>query len=192
MNGYPHEHLNLWRHINAAADAAATLAALVRFRVTDRELTYTLRFRQQYQLVDLLHTFAYNARRAIEIADDYKAGVQQHAESITLVGFDETHVNLGIGDDAQPLTDKSLWWVLNRIVHSRELLVHEREDAEVGHRGRIKMYQTPVVFSVRSDFDRGDVQHFVRFERLIEAFLALTEKFEEALHAAGFEVRLYQ
>ncbi|WP_337171750.1 hypothetical protein [Gemmatimonas aurantiaca] len=192
MNGHSHEHLNLWRHLDAAADAAATLAALVRFRVTDREPIFVLKIRQQYQLVDLLHTFAYNARRAIEIANDYNPGIRQHADFIKLTGFEETHVELGIGEDARPLAEKSLWWVLNRIVHSRELQVYKKEEAEVGHRGRIIMYQTPVVFAVRSDFDGSDVQHYAKFERLLEAFLALTEKFEETLAAAGFEVRLYK
>jgi hypothetical protein len=192
MNGKSHEQLNLWRHLSAAADAAALLVALVRFKVTDREPLYVLTTRQQYQLVDLLHNFAYNARRAIELADEYEPGVRARAEFVRLVGFEETHVDLGIGQDALPLTDKSLWWVLGRIIHSRELRVHSKEDVDVGYRGRITMYQTPIVFSVRSDHDRSDVQHYARLERLLEAFLALTESFEVALGNAGFDIRLYQ
>ena len=192
MNARSHENLNLWRHLNAAADAAALLAALTRYRVTDREAMHALTTRQEYQLLDLLHTFAYNARRSIELADEYDGGLRDRAANFSLPGIGESEIQLGIGEDAVPLTDQSLWWVLGRIIHSRELRVHALEDAEVGNRGRVSMYQTPVAFSVRSDHDKPGIVHFAKIERLLEAFLLLTGRFENALKAAGFELHLYR
>lgn len=157
--------------------------------MTDREPLYALVSRQKLELTDCLHLFAYNARRAIELAEEYEPGTLGHAQGIELRGYGQTEIKLELMEDAQPLADKSLWWVLGRIIHARELKIHELEDPEVGTpwaaAPRITMYWTPIAFSVRSDYDGPDERHFVETDRLLAAFLALRDRFVAALKVVG-------
>ena len=191
MNG-TREHLALWRHHEAAVESAATLLALCRCRMTDRESLFALHVRQQLQLVDLLHQFSYNARRAIELAEEYEPGTIDHAKGVSVRPGRFDRIHLEIEEDAHPLVDQSVWWVLGRIIHARELEIHYLEDAEVGTEWaaapHITEYSTPIAFSVRSDFDGPDERHFILVEELLASFLALRHRFASAFHSAGFPI----
>jgi len=189
MNG-TRENLDVWRHYEAAAEAAASLLALSRCRTTDREPAHALHLRQRLQLIDLLHTFAYNARRAIELAEQLETGTISHAQSISVRPYGRVDIELEIMEDARPLADQSVWWILGRIIHARELNIHYLEDAEVGTewapKPHITVYSMPVAFSVRSDHDGPEERHFVLIAELLAAYLALRGRFVKAMHAAGY------
>jgi hypothetical protein len=198
MNGVNSEsrrRVALWRHYEAALDRAALITALCRCKTTDREPLDALRGRQRLQLADLLYEFCYYTRRALELAEQYEPGILEHAMQVKLPGFGERTLELEIGEDAVELVDESLWWVLNRVIHSRQLSIHDAEDAEVGTKWspapNITMYYTPAAFGVRSDRDEPDKLHWVRIERLIEAFLALRSRFARALNAVGIATDEY-
>jgi hypothetical protein len=189
MNGR-REDLALWRHYEAAAEAAASVVALSRSTMTDREPLYSLNSRQRLQLVDLLHAFAYNGRRTIELADELEPGTVDLAKAMSVRPYEVHKVELEIGEDAQPLTDESLWWVLGRIIHARELRIHYKEDAEVGTEWAaapdITMYWTAAAFSVRSDYDGADDRHCVLIDDLVAAYVILKDRIGKAIAAAGF------
>jgi hypothetical protein len=188
-NSAPHFRENaLWRHYDAAIDKGAILVAVARCRLTDREPLYRLRRRHHVQLVELLHEFCYHARKAIELADTVQPGAISHAKEISLLGYGETSTELDM-DHTVGLASESLWWVLGRIIHSREVAVHEREEIEVGSRWaaapRLTSYVSPIVFSVRSDHDAPEERHFVHAERLVECFLALQDRLDKAIQSLG-------
>lgn len=194
MNGRAlgHESISVWRHYDAALESAALIAAISRARFTDREPLYALLYRCELHLIDLLHDFAYNGRRAIELAEEYEVGIIDHAKGVKLPGFGETHVQLEIMEESRPLADQSVWWVLGRIIHSRSLTIHYFEDPEVGtewaRAPNITEYRTPIAFAVRSDYDGLDERHYAKVESLVAGFLALRGRFAKALVAAGAPV----
>jgi hypothetical protein len=181
--------LAIWRHHEASLEKASLLVALSRCRMTDREPLFELRARQGVQLIELLHEFCYHARKTIEIAETYKSGAINNAKTITMLGYDEwPQADLDIGEDAVPLTDQSLWWLLGRVIHSQEITVHEQQEAEVGSKWaaapNITCYWTPTVLSVRSGFDGPDKRHYVYAERLVEAYCLMNNTLGEALEKA--------
>jgi hypothetical protein len=81
-------------------------------------------------------------------------------------------VGLGIASH----TTQDLWWVLNRIVHSRLLSVAEAEGVDTVAEWTTdlsKSYWTPSLFMVRSDRDSDEAEHWVEVYHLVRAFLAL-------------------
>lgn len=188
MEDHLRQHLSLWRHFDAAMNAAATIAAISRCTMTDREPLYPLVSRQELQLIDQLHGFAYNARRAIELADDYEKGILNHAKGINLPGFAETHATLRFDEEPEPLADRSLWWFLGRIVHSRELKIRPATRPQVGSiwagAPNITVYQNAIALAVRSDYDEPDETHLAKIDELLQGFLALRTRLERAIGLA--------
>ncbi len=189
MNGKLQD-LALWRHHEAAIEAAAFLLAIARCRVTDREPAIGFVERQRLQAIDLLHEFSYNARRAIELAEAHDKGIIAQATKLSVRPPNRPNVQLAIEDDEHELADESLWWVLGRIIHSQELRIHYREEAEVGTEWAaapsITEYQTAVAFAVRSHYDGADARHFVLIEELLCSFLQLRERIAAACQVMGF------
>jgi hypothetical protein len=186
------EDVALWRHHEAAVEAAAALLAFSRCQVTDREPAYALTLRQRLQAIDLLHTFGYNARRAIELADTHEPGTIKHAKAIVVHPRDPRKLDLAIDEDAKELTDESLWWVLGRIIHSQELTIHYRDEARVGTEWaaapNLTIYRTPIAFAVRSDFDGPLDCHYVVFDDLLTSFAGLRERVAAACMLIGFPI----
>lgn len=132
--------------------------------------------------MELLHEFCYHARKTIELSETLVPGTTQRANTIKLF---ETEINLGL-EGFVPVVDKSLWWILNRVIHSREVRVLDHEDIEVGTKWaaapRITGYATPMVFCVQSDKDSSDTWHHAGIEQLIEAFVTLTRHLDQIAH----------
>jgi len=110
-----------------------------------------------------------------------------HATRINMPGYNERVAEMGM-EGSVPLADESLWWVLGRVIHSRDVLVREREVVEVSSAWaaapHTTSYWSPVVFAVSSDRDGGMDRHHVQAERVVETFLALRQRFDRALLAA--------
>lgn len=180
--------LALHQHRNGALDAAAHLLAICRAPITDREPLYRLRSRQLASAQELIHTFAYHARKTLELSADYEVDIVEHAKSISVRGYAEELLEMDDLGGTVPLAGQSFWWVLGRIIHSRELQVLDHERIEVGTEWaaapNITCYWTSVGFAVRSDHDGPSERHYVRIERLLESFVALQDKIARAVSCA--------
>jgi hypothetical protein len=177
----------LVRHYVAALDAGAMMVAISRTRLTDREPLWAVHTRLRQRLVELIHDFCFNARKAIELAEEYVPGMIDHADGILLPGYGESGVKLDLMRGVEPLANQSLWWLLGRVIHSRQLAARDQEDVEVGTKWKaapgITVYRTLVAFEVRSERDGLDQRHLVYVDRPVEAFFALGEKFNLAIDA---------
>jgi hypothetical protein len=176
------DHTSLRHHFERALDHAAILLALSDHQLTDRDPSYGLRARQRVQLSDHLHLFSFHARKAIELADLVSAASNLPLAKPGDVPPKEIVEEMGVVTH----TTKDLWFVLNRIIHSKELGIGEAETKTVvgpdwAPSPRLTSYWTPSVFSVRSDRDGVDEQHWVEPKHLIAAFLQLEPAFKEVL-----------
>ena len=63
------------KHREAALNAGALIVAIARCSLNAREPLYRLHDRQARRLIDLLHEFAFHARKAIELAERFEPGI---------------------------------------------------------------------------------------------------------------------
>jgi len=174
----------LWRHHDSALQAAALVLAMSRSWISDREpFHHDLHFRQIIQLTDLIHNFCYHARKSIEMAEEFRPGTLDAAKKqkihyqITSLELDDTEKTV------IQFTEQPFWWVICRLIHSREALVTETSETVVAHErtGRTRTILRPVAFAFRSDLDQPDQLHYVHTESLVSAFLyEVSRMIEEA------------
>jgi hypothetical protein len=178
--------LALWRHYEAARERAATLVALSRYRATDREPLYVLHTRQHHQLIDALHDFCYHARKTLELAEQHRPGILERANNMRLLR-NGGELDLGI-DGPVVLADRTLLWMLGRVIHSQDVGICAREEIDIGSpwaaAPKTTSYWPMVAVGVRSDFDEPNDYHYVSIEQLVEAFCRLDDSIHEALDAA--------
>ena len=157
--------------------------------MSDRDPVYRLRDLQKLQLLEALHSFAFNARKALELADVVTPGIIARAQKLMLAPPTELATKDLVEDvGAATHTPESLWFVLGRVIHSQHIEVADAEDVEVGSAWaaapKTTSYWTPLVFAVRSDRDPPEGIHYVEPKRLVAAFLALRDDFHDATLAA--------
>jgi hypothetical protein len=176
LNNAPQETSPLAHHLERALDHASVLVSLAQHRLTPEDPLLTLRERQRLQLHDQLHLFSFHARKAIELG-----GLEEAAKAQPLAGpgdYPPQEVtDLGISSH----TTKDLWWVLNRVVHSRTVDFAEWETTESASEWTMdpgQSYWSLSLFRVRSDFDPPDAEHWVEVYHLVRSFLKLLPRFQ--------------
>lgn len=111
----------MWRFHDAALERAALIYTFARSTNEDTAEGYSIYGRQLVMLIDLVHEFCFNARRAIERAERYRPGVIASVQALK-VHYGETELDLSPYESPSriPLSQESFWWVLGRIIHSKE------------------------------------------------------------------------
>lgn len=148
-----------------------------------------LKFRQTIALYDLLHDFAYNARRAIERAETLTPGIISKATATSVHrGRTEFRNELWDPGETVALTQRPFWWIVNRIIHSTETLVVDYiarvEFDDVSPTGAHWNVEQPQVFGFRSDYDDVQALHYVHTESFVMAYVyGLSRDVEAALDA---------
>lgn len=164
----------MWRHHDDTLQNAALVLAMSRSWISDREpFHHDLHFRQIIQLTDLIHGFCYHARKSIEMAEGFRPGILDAAKK-QKIHYQITRLQLGdIERRTIHFTEQPFWWVICRLIHSREALVIESAETVLVNerRGRTRSILRPVAFAFRSDLDGPDQLHYVHTESLVSAFL---------------------
>ena len=176
----------LWRFHNAALERAVFVYTCARSTIEGTPAGFTVYERQLVMLIDLVHEFCFNARRAIERADRYRPGTLADAQRLR-VHSSEAELKLSDFDMPKtiPLTQESFWWVLGRIIHSKETHVVYRtldiviDDERTGNHHSIEQ---PVAFGFSSDRDSDHIDHYVLLESLVMPYLGrVAHHVEEAI-----------
>ena len=163
-----------------ALSAAAIIAARATSRVDGDSRLRSLEARQDDMLPDLVHDFAFKARKLIELAEQAGIAVRSLAEQSSIAG-----VPMGSSVHADEVLETySLWFILGRIIHSRQFAV-ERGNVPTNVGDTVIYHEAPWGFVVQSDRDAPDRQHFVFIEFLLEQFLTLDQHLESALALAA-------
>ncbi len=140
-------------------------------------------------LIDLVHEFCFNARRAIERAEKYRPGIIARLQAYKAHGSTDELVLSNIDRTFHPepiyLTNESFWWILGRIIHSKETEVIYRTvkvvftNEATGQHYTIKQ---PAAFGFSSDRDGEKINHYVEFEALVIPYVGFISGWiEEAI-----------
>jgi hypothetical protein len=170
------------RYREQALNAAALIAALATARLDGPTRLRDLADRQDDQLADLLHDFAYKARKAIELAIRAGAPIREVAEANSIMGIPQ-HESKDKAEDDDELGMYSLLFVLGRIIHSDHFTV-ERGQVPLNVGETVIHHEAPWGFIVRSDRDAPTASHFIFIEFLMERFLALDDHLQSYLKRA--------
>jgi hypothetical protein len=160
-------------------EAATQLLALSSIAVVDRDVLYLLHVRWFIQVQDVAHDFAYAVRKAIEITEGVAPGALKAAQDCLPHRANRTFVvDLG---ESLTATGESLWWIVNRLVHSQEITVKETIETIVGppwaqaHQSSSRL--TPRFLGFRSDRDPKGTTHYVGIQDLVGTYLAAVEPY---------------
>ena len=158
-----------------ALNAAALLAALSTVVPDRTSRTSKLADRQHVLIEELLHEFAYYARKYLEHLETAGYGVRAAADERRILSIRElveSDDETGVGDSASA-DWYSLTFVLGRIIHSQELVV-QRGPVPVPNMDPPVFQNRAWGFLVRSDRDESSERHFVFVELLLGRFLEVT------------------
>ena len=157
------------RYRDRATGDAALIAAVISARFELDDPLSAFRARHDDQLHDLLHSFAFNARKMIELARSISPQVSALANQEGITGFTIQARQIGQSKSY------SFLFVLNRIIHS-DALVISRADVLIGPEEADISHQLPFAILVQSDWDtRRDERHFVTLQGLLERFITIDE-----------------
>ena len=165
----------LWRFHDTAMEHATLIYTFTRSTYEDAPGLFDIYQRQLVRLIDLIHEFAFNARRAIERAEAHDPGIVKAATAYS-VHYGMTDLTLSKFEEPSSLslTQESLWWVLGRIIHSKQThLLQKTVDVIITNpiSGRHHSIFQPVAFQFASDRDTGSVTHCVHLQSLVEAYV---------------------
>ncbi|WP_027149912.1 hypothetical protein [Methylobacter tundripaludum] len=166
---------------NKVADAATKLIAFSCFdnnrfvngqnAIEDDCLSFeTLNLELTVEVIDVFHEYCYFLRKLIERTDQVDAAkaLMPHGETnnvaINKGGMDEKEVEL---------CNKSLWWVISRVIHSRSVMVlgGEKSNLIVYADGKTREYEDGRCYvEVSSDFDAPDVSHVIHIPSIVRAY----------------------
>jgi hypothetical protein len=176
----------MWRFHDAALERAALIYTFARSTHEDTPAAYAIHSRQLAMLIDLVHEFCFNARRAIERAEKYRPGIIANVQELQ-VHYGRKELTLSDLDHPTqiPLTQESFWWVLGRIIHSKETqVVYRTVDVVVTNKetGRHHCVRQPVAFGFSSDRDSDRVDHYVELEAFVVPYFGgIAHQIEEAI-----------
>lgn len=184
----------MWRFHDAAMERAALIYTFARSTVEDTPAGSSVYSRQLPLLIDLVHEFCFSARKAIERAERYRPGTIQSLQALKLhPGEKELELSEFETPKTLPLTQESLWWVLGRIIHSKETFVAYRTlDIVVTNQktGAHYAISQPVAFGFSSDRDSDRIDHYVGLERLATSYVSgVSYQIEEAIGARNHPAR---
>jgi hypothetical protein len=165
------------RYREQALDRAALIAALSSAHHDAAELN-EFADRQDSQLQELVHEFAFGARKLVELVGREKLASAQYAERRTV-----TCTRSGPGPDDHDASTLSLREVLGRIIHSD---VFEIQRAHVPQADGMPSPQpTAWGFDVASDKDPAGVSLFVFIEFMLTEFLTFDRLLRDELARHG-------
>jgi hypothetical protein len=159
-----------------ALNSAALLAALEAARVDDRSPLRGLTDRQDALIEELLHEFAFSARKYIELAD--QAGIPMRTAAL------ERSIPGDLAPNAPDSSLIDLWWVIGRLIHSVRVAVR-RSKTHVPDTDPPVFAEHAWAFDVQSDLD-SSMPHFIYLEFLLSRFVSIDEQFEAALNRLPF------
>ena len=164
---------SLWRYQDRALEAATELLALSSISIVDRQPLFHLNVRWCIQIEDRVHDFAYFARKAIEVAS------AAEPEIIKLAQASKVHPDGGTvafsESESVTLCTESVWWIIGRLIHSREIAVVELVELLIGEPWAAPHQQSswvrPSYIRFRSDHDESNTHHCVEIQALVAAFV---------------------
>lgn len=169
----------LWRYHDAACEVAISLLAFSRMDIASHEdPAIGLRARIMVKIMTDMHHFAFNARKAIELAGVYDGQVIQLAKDLVPASLspDTVHTDCDASID---ICKKPLWWVISRIIHSQQ--VHAVDVVTEGEASETRVFSTSRFshFGFKSDLDGvqpgvwdGSSLHYVPIEGLVDCYLS--------------------
>jgi hypothetical protein len=150
-------------YLERCYDTASLLAALSSAR-TDHPSTLSLfSERQDEQLVDLLHDFAFNGRKLFELVKREGWASAEHVHRPSTAAHEER----GDGDLAE--TRLSIWDVFGMLIHSDRVTIDR--SATPAADGNETIGESAWAFNVVSDKHKGGSSTFVFLELLLGEFL---------------------
>ncbi len=124
--------------------------------------------RMAVRMITDIHDFAVNARKAIEVSEEFKTGALEAAKSVKLKSSGQWfETELG---DGVMMVDQPFWWVICRLVHSRETLVVEQITELDATQNRIYSERRSRFFAFRSDYDSSDSINHIEIEALTASY----------------------
>ena len=178
----------MWRFHDAALERAALIYTFARSTNKDTPDGCAIYVRQLPMLIDLVHEFCFNARRAIERAEKYRPGIIASLQA-TKVHYGKQELALSELDHPTsiPLTQESYWWVLGRIIHSKETqVVYRTVEVVITNKqtGRHHCIRQPVAFGFSSDRDSARINHYIELESFVTPYVArISQQISEAISA---------
>lgn len=163
------------RYREQTLDDAALIAALATMHVEGDSKLRDLSTRQDDQLRDLLHDFAYKARKMFELAERAEIPLRAELTRKSIPGHVDPEP-----PDPSPLETYSLDFVLGRIIHSDVFRI-ERGLVPVVVGETVFSREAPWAFTVSSDRDQSGTTHFIFVEFLVQRFLEIDEHLEQSI-----------
>lgn len=178
----------MWRFHDAAMERATLIYTFARSTTEDTPEGYSVYLRQLPMLIDVVHEFCFNARKAIERAERYKPGIVRSLQGLNIhLGQTELAFSELDHPKSVALTQESLWWIIGRIIHSKETYVAYRTvDVVVTNEktGRHYSIRQPAAFGFSSDRDSDRIDHYVDLQRLVSVYVGgVSYQIEEAIGA---------
>ena len=133
------------------------------------------RYQLRTMLAEAIYDFVFSARRAIECVDTVEPGLIDVTRGLNLQRAGWVFRSSDIRGEL-PLCDRDYWWVLNRIVHSRQMVVlpHGGEvcppDRDEAAREWRRLPGDLSILAVRSDRDSLDEMSWVLVEDLLVGY----------------------
>jgi hypothetical protein len=190
----------LWRLHDAALERAALIYTFARSTSEDSPAGHAIYGRQLATLIDLIHEFCFNARRAIERAETCRPGMIEELQNMDVHGGKQS---LELSELDYPrviaLSQESYWWVLDRLVHSPETHVVYRtveaisidhvsgsatgwHNTATGYQNGYRTINQPVAVGFCSDRDSDRIDQYVELEGLVMHYIGrIGFEIEEAI-----------
>lgn len=178
----------MWRFHDAALERAALIYTFARSTNEDTPEGSVIYGRQLPMLIDFVHEFCFNARRAIERAEKYRPGIIESLQTLK-VHYGKQELALSELDHPKSiaLTQESYWWVLGRIIHSKETQVMYRTVEVVvtnKQTGRHHCIRQPVAFGFSSDRDSDRINYYIELESFVTPYVGrISQQISEAISA---------
>lgn len=170
----------LRKYRDRAFDSAALIAAVAVARFPDASLLCAFRPRHDDLLGDLLHEFAFNARKAIELASLSDRDLRSLVGKDQIFGLTSDTV-AGRGSFIRAAARYSLWFVLGRLIHSEDLSI-VRAHVSVDDENEQLTHELPWMFTIQSDLDaRDDRRHHIWVDELLEQYLSADKRIVDVL-----------
>jgi hypothetical protein len=176
----------MWRFHDAALERAALIYTFARSTIEDTPVGFAIYGRQLPMLIDIVHEFCFNARRAIERAEKYRPGIIANLQALK-VHYGRSELPLSELDHPKSitLTQESFWWVLGRVIHSKETqVIYRTVDVVITNQttGRHHTVSQPVAFGFSSNRDSDQINHFIELESLVACYAGgISYQIEEAI-----------
>ena len=167
----------LARYHDQALEAACILTAFARMKISSHgDYIDALDPRTTILIMENMHRFCFYARKSVEIADGRDSSILERCKHLRFNDAGEFEVDI---EETIPLTKKDFWWVINRIVHSQEVIVKEKEKITETTQNRIYSVRRACVFGFKSDRDEGDEMHYCLIEELISCYTEIVSSLIE-------------